>query len=90
MAIHRNKRFGGGRKAGSAPRGAFRGRASPSEKYVLPSEDCAQKKVTGPVALECISGPVSPKILRHGDPNDGLKTCKIFILCARVEGISRS
>ena len=28
--------------------------------------------------------------LRHGDPHDGLKTCKIFILCARVEGIARS
>ena len=61
MAIHRNMRFGGGRKAGSAPRGAFWGRAPPSEKYVLPSEDCAQKKVTGPVPLECISGPVSPE-----------------------------
>ena len=27
--------------------------------------------------------------LRHGDPHVGLKTCKIFILCARVEGIAR-
>ena len=28
--------------------------------------------------------------LRHGDPHDGLKTCKICILCAQVEGIARS
>ena len=27
--------------------------------------------------------------LRHGDPHVGLKTCKIFVFCAQVEGIAR-
>ena len=70
MAIHLNKRFCGGRKAGPAPLGAFRDRARqitacapPSEKYVPPNEGCASKESNRPVPLECISGPASPKIL---------------------------
>ena len=42
--------------SGPAPRGAFRGRASPNE-------NCAPKKVTGSVPLECSSRLETPIIL---------------------------
>ena len=42
--------------------GAFRGRA-PKSLLVPPSEDCAPKKLTGSVLLECKSSPETPKIL---------------------------
>ena len=44
-------------QCGSAPRGAFRGRASP------PSEDCAPKKLTRSGLLECKSRPKTPKMV---------------------------
>ena len=40
-----------GTASGPAPRGAFRGRASPNENCAPLSEDCAPKKVTGSVPL---------------------------------------
>ena len=46
-----------------APRGAFRGSASPNENCVPLSEDCAPKKVTGSVPLECSSRLETPKLL---------------------------
>ena len=49
--------------SGPAPRGAFRGRASPNENCAPLSEDCAPKKVTGSVPLECSSRLETPKIL---------------------------
>ena len=49
--------------SGPAPRGAFRGRASPNENCAPLSEDCAPKKVTGLVPLECSSRLETPKIL---------------------------
>ena len=69
MAIHRNKRFCEGRKAGPAPRGAFRGRAPQitvcatpaSEKCVLLAKIVPQKKITGSVPLVCIPGPIPTK-----------------------------
>ena len=49
--------------SGPAPRGAFRGRASPNENCAPLSEDSAPKKVTGSVPLECSSRLETPKIL---------------------------
>ena len=46
-----------------APSGAFRGSASPNENCVPLSEDCAPKKVTGSVPLECSSRLETPKLL---------------------------
>ena len=54
---------GDGTASGPAPRGAFRGRAFPNENCAPLSEDCASKKVTGSVPLECSSGLETPKIL---------------------------
>ena len=54
---------GDGTASGPAPRGAFRGRASPNENRAPLSEDCAPKKVTGSVPLECSSRLETPKIL---------------------------
>ena len=48
--------------SGPAPRGAFRGRASPNENCAPLREDCAPKKVTGLVPLECCSRLETPKI----------------------------
>ena len=56
-------------KAGPAPRGAFRGRARPNHCLCFPnkncaappSEDCAPKKLTGSVLLECCSTPETPR-----------------------------
>ena len=55
--------FGNGTASGSATRGAFRGCASPNENCAPLSEDCALKKVTGSVPLECSSRLETPKIL---------------------------
>ena len=49
--------------SGPAPRGAFRGRAPQIIACAPPSEDCAPKKLTGSVLLECKSSPETPKIL---------------------------
>ena len=49
--------------SGPAPREAFRGRASPNENCAPLCEDCAPKKVTGSVPLECSSRLETPKIL---------------------------
>ena len=49
--------------SGPAPRRPFRGRASPNENCAPLREDCAQKKVTGSVPLECSSRFETPKIL---------------------------
>ena len=49
--------------SGPAPRGAFRGRASPNENCAPLTEDCDPKKVTGSVPLECSSRLETPKIL---------------------------
>ena len=49
--------------SGPAPRGAFRGRASPNENCAPRSEDRAPNKVTGLVPLECSSRLETPKIL---------------------------
>ena len=49
--------------SGPAPRGAFWGHASPNENCAPLSEDCAPKKVTGLVPLECSSRLETPKIL---------------------------
>ena len=49
--------------SGPAPRGAFRGRASPNDNCAPQGEDCAPKKVTGLVPLECNSRLETPKIL---------------------------
>ena len=49
--------------SGPAPRGAFRGRASPNENCAPLSDDCAPKKVTGSVPLECSWRLETPKIL---------------------------
>ena len=54
---------GNGTASGPAPRGAFRGRVSPNESCAPLSEDCAPKKVTGSVPLECSSRLETPKIL---------------------------
>ena len=54
---------GDGTASGPAPRGAFRGRASPNENCAPLSEDCAPKKVTGSVPQECSSRLETPKIL---------------------------
>ena len=49
--------------SGPAPRGVFRGRASPNETCAPLSEDCAPKKVTGSLPLVCSSRLETPKIL---------------------------
>ena len=49
--------------SGPEPREAFRGRASLNENCAPLSEDCAPKKVTGSVPLECSSRLETPKIL---------------------------
>ena len=49
--------------SGPAPRGAFRGRASSNDNCAPLGEDCAPKKVTGSVPLECNSRLETPKIL---------------------------
>ena len=55
--------------SGPAPRGSFRGRAPksllvpPKRELCPPSENCAPKKLTGSVLLECKSSPETPKIL---------------------------
>ena len=49
--------------SGPTPRGAFQGRASPNENCAPLSEDCAPKKVTGSVPLECSSRLETTKIL---------------------------
>ena len=49
--------------SGPAPRGAFWGRASPNENCAPLSDDCASKKVTGSVPLECSSRLETPKVL---------------------------
>ena len=49
--------------SGPAPRKAFRGCASPNENCAPLCEDCAPKKVTGSVPLECSSRLETPKIL---------------------------
>ena len=54
---------GNGTASGPAPRGAFRGRASPNEKCAPLSEDCAPKKVTGSVPLKYSSRLETPKML---------------------------
>ena len=43
--------------------GAFRGRAPQIIACAPPSEDCAPKKLTGSVLLECKSSPETPKLL---------------------------
>ena len=54
---------GDGTASGPAPRGAFQGRASPNENCALLSEDCAPKKVTALIPLECSLRLETPKIL---------------------------
>ena len=54
---------GDGTASGPAPRGAFWGCASPNESCAPLSEDCAPKKVTGSVPLECSPRLETPKIL---------------------------
>ena len=54
---------GEGTASGPEPMGAFRGRASPNENSAPLNEDCAPKKVTGSVLLECSSRLETPKIL---------------------------
>ena len=54
---------GNGTASGPAPRGAFRGRASPNEICAPLSEDCVPKRVTGLVPLECSSRLETPKML---------------------------
>ena len=49
--------------SGPAPRGAFRGRASPNENCAPLSDDCASKKAIGSVPLECSSRLETPKVL---------------------------
>ena len=54
---------GDGTASGPAPRGAFRGRASPNKNCAPLSEDCAPKRVTGSVPLKCSPRLEIPKIL---------------------------
>ena len=66
---------GDGTASSPAPRGAFRGRASPNENCAPLSEDCAPKKVRGSVPLECSSR---------------LETTKILIIIPEFESKNRS
>ena len=50
-------------ESGPAPRGAFWSRVPLNHSFGPPSEDCAPKKVTGLVPLECSSGFETPLIL---------------------------
>ena len=54
---------GDGIVSGPAPRGAFWSRAFPSENCAPSSEECAPKKLTDSVPLECSLRLETPKIL---------------------------
>ena len=69
----------------------------PKRELCLPSKDCAPKKVTGSVPLECSSRPETPKILVT-TPEFVSKNCFFRRLCdedpffglhPRIRGISR-
>ena len=88
---------GYGIASGPAPRGAFRGCASPTKNCAPLSEDCAPKKVTGSVPLECSSRLETPKILiitpefvsknrSFADSAVKIFSCCFFGLHSRIRG----